>query len=218
MALTAAQFAEARQRMVRDQLRKRGVNAPRVLRVLGQIPRELFVPSSVRDDAYADRALPIDAEQTISQPYMVAVMTQALNLRGAEKVLEIGTGSGYQAAILAALAASVVTIERHPELSSQAANRLRELGYSNVNFIVGDGTAGHLPESPYDRILGTAGAREIPPAWLEQLKVGGILVAPIGPPDDQVLLRIIKLPEGIQQDILLRCRFVPLVGEYAPEA
>lgn len=211
------QSLAARLRMVRDQLRRRGITSPRVLRALGQVPREVFVPAEMRDNAYADRALPIGLDQTISQPYMVAVMTQSLRLLGTETVLEIGTGSGYQAAILAALARSVVTIERHAELSTQAAEYLRLLGYGNVKFVVGDGTGGYPPDAPYDRILATAGARQIPPAWLEQLADGGILIAPVGPPDDQVLTRVTKFGKEIRSETLLHCRFVPLVGEYSPE-
>ena len=162
------------------QLAERSIRSTRVLAAMDRVPRERFVPEGVRHLAYADRALPIGCNQTISQPYIVALMTEALQLTGGEHVLEIGTGSGYQTAILAELAASVVSIERHEELSQRAGQVLAELGARNVQLIVGDGTLGWPGRAPYDRILVAAAANEIPPALEEQLAEGGILVIPLG--------------------------------------
>jgi len=200
-----------RQQMLRVQLRRRGIHDPRVLAAMARTPRERFLPEGLRSQAYADRALPIACNQTISQPYIVALMSQALGLSGGESVLEIGTGSGYQAAVLAELAREVVTVERHAELSQQAGRVLEELGYRNVTCLSGDGTLGWKDRSPYDRIMVTAAALQVPPALLEQLGEGGVMVIPLGPPDHQVLQAIRKVSGRPSPTSLAACRFVPLV-------
>lgn len=201
----------ARQAMLR-QLVAHGIRSPRVLAAMDRAPREQFVPEEVRHLAYADRAVPIGYSQTISQPYIVALMTEALQLTAAEHVLEIGTGSGYQTAILAELAGSVVSIERHAELSERAATALTECGYTNVTFVVGDGTLGWPPQAPYDRIIVAAAAAHIPPALVEQLAEGGTLVIPIGDAQGQVLQVVHKVGGTLHAEPLSGCRFVPLVG------
>ena len=198
--------------MVRRQLHQRGIRSPRALAAMGHVPRERFVPASERSEAYADRALPIDCGQTISQPYIVGLMTEALQLAGTESVLEIGTGSGYQTAVLAELANRVVSVERHAELSAQAASVLAELGYGNVQLIVGDGTLGWPAAAPYDRILVAAAAGAVPPALFDQLREGGILVIPVGDAESQALVSIRKAQGQPQTSRLTGCRFVPLVG------
>jgi protein-L-isoaspartate(D-aspartate) O-methyltransferase len=208
-------FEPARQAML-SQLVKRGIRCPRVLVAMNRIPRERFLPAELWDVAYADRALPIGSEQTISQPYIVALMTEALQLRGTEQVLEIGTGSGYQTAILAELAASVTSIERHAELSERAAAALEQGGYSNVKLIVGDGTQGWPARAPYDRILVAAAAQRVPPAFGEQLVEGGILVIPLGESNSQVLEALHKVGGRLHGEPLSGCRFVPLVGAEEP--
>jgi protein-L-isoaspartate(D-aspartate) O-methyltransferase len=204
-------FAEARREMVERQLRPRGVKDERVLAAMGRVPRELFLPPHLAAEAYQDCALPIDCEQTISQPVIVAMMTEALQLTGSERVLELGTGSGYQTAILAELAADVYTIERHAELSRQAAERLKNVGYQNVFLQVGDGWLGWPEAAPFDRIIVTAAALEPPPAVWEQLAEGGILVGPFGSPAEQTLYEMHKIGGQPQSRVLTGCRFVPLV-------
>ncbi len=206
---TAAQ----RQIMLDEQLAQRGITSPWVLQAIERVPREEFVPEAYRAEAYADRALPIDCEQTISQPYIVGLMTQSLQLQGTEHVLEIGTGSGYQTAILAQLARTVTSIERHPELSMQAAGRMARLGYRNVALVVGDGTLGWPENAPYDRILVAAAAERVPPRLFEQLRDGGWMIIPLGPPGDQVLQCVRKVDGRPSVESLANCRFVPLVGE-----
>ena len=203
---------QARQTMLDEHLRDRGVRDPRVLAAMARVPRQRFVGIELRNVAYSDRALRIDCGQTISQPYIVALMTQALALTGNERVLEIGTGSGYQAAILAKLAREVVSIERHEELSRQAGKLLEELGYRNVTLVVGDGTLGWPAGATFDRILVTAAAAVVPPALFEQLAEGGILVIPLGPMDRQVLQAIRKVSGAAVAVDLSGCRFVPLIG------
>jgi protein-L-isoaspartate(D-aspartate) O-methyltransferase len=203
---------EPERRAMLDQLVQRGIRSTRVLAALDRVPREQFVPAGVRHLSYADRALPIGASQTISQPYIVALMTEALELSGAEHVLEIGTGSGYQTAILAELSASVVSIERHEELSWRAGEVLAECGYKNVTLVVGDGTLGWPEQAPYDRILAAAAARHIPRALEEQLAEGGILVIPIGEASGQELQAFHKQGGQLHAQWLSGCRFVPLVG------
>jgi protein-L-isoaspartate(D-aspartate) O-methyltransferase len=210
-------FDDARQSMILDQLQRRGIIQARVLSAMGRIPRERFVAPGHEDQAYEDRALAIECDQTISQPYIVGLMTQALELAGDEKVLELGTGSGYQTAILAELAARVVSIERHAELSQRAGALLAELGYHNVRLVVGDGSAGCPEEAPYDRIIVTAAASEVPETLFEQLREGGILVIPIGDRDSQALQAIRKEDSQPQAKTLAGCRFVPLVGAFEPE-
>lgn len=210
---TSAELLAAKQRMLRVDLRGRGIRDRRTLEALAKVPRERFVPADMRHEAYADNAMAIGAGQTISQPYMVALMTEALALSGSERVLEIGTGSGYQTAILAELAAWVITIERIPELSHRALKVLDSLGYTNVTGLAGDGTLGHEAEAPYDRILVTAGAERVPPALLGQLVDGGLLVMPVGGADCQVLHVVRRKANQYPTTSLTACRFVPLVGE-----
>jgi protein-L-isoaspartate(D-aspartate) O-methyltransferase len=200
--------------MVRDQLQRRDIRDPRVLEAMASTPRETFVPGVPVSLAYDDRALPIDAGQTISQPYIVARMTELLAVEPGERILEIGTGSGYQAAVLARLGARVTTIERHPDLSDAARARLAELGIEGVDFRVGDGSRGDPEGAPWDGIVVTAGAPSIPDALREQLGVGARLVIPVGPRDRQELIVVehrgpadwVEWSDG-------GVVFVPLVGE-----
>jgi protein-L-isoaspartate(D-aspartate) O-methyltransferase len=203
-----------RRRMVVDQIRRRGVRDERVLAAMEEIPRHLFVPSAIRAKAYDDGPLPIGEGQTISQPFIVAEMTEALRLTGVEKVLEIGTGSGYQTAILAKLARRVVTVERIPSLASDAARRLRDLGFANVEFVTGDGTLGCPAHAPFDRILSAAASPSVPPPWLEQLEEGGIIVLPVGGRFSQDLMRVTKSGGKQRVEILGACIFVPLIGRH----
>jgi len=212
-------FVEARREMVAEQLKARGMADPLVLTAMEEVPRHLFVPEAWRHQAYDDCALPIGEGQTISQPYIVAVMTQSLRLRGDEKVLEIGTGSGYQAAILGRLAREVYTIERIGPLAERARALLRALGFDNIHVLLRDGTLGLPEEAPFDRILVTAGAPLIPPPLIEQLAFGGILVAPIGGQEIQELMIVVKEEGGLKLKRGEPCVFVPLIGEAgrAPE-
>jgi protein-L-isoaspartate(D-aspartate) O-methyltransferase len=210
--VNANKFSVDREEMVERQLRPRGIRDPGVLNAMRRIRREAFVPESIADEAYLDSALPIDCNQTISQPVIVAMMTEALQLSGDEKILEIGTGSGYQTAILATLAAEVFSIERHAELTRQAASRLAALEYNNVHLKTGDGTLGWPEEAPFDRILITAAAAECPPALWDQLREGGILIGPFGPPSEQVLYEMHKVGGRQRSKALTGCRFVPLVS------
>jgi protein-L-isoaspartate(D-aspartate) O-methyltransferase len=203
--------------MVVEQLAERGIRDARVLAAMERVPRERFIDAGQADQAYADRALSIDCGQTISQPYIVGLMSEALSLAGTEKVLEIGTGSGYQTAVLAELAAHVVTIERHRDLSERAQAVLVELGYHNVTFLVGDGSQGWPALAPYDRIMVTAAAADVPPALVEQLAENGILVIPLGDREGQVLEAVRKVNGRMQASALSGCRFVPLVGQFEPE-
>src|SRR5690349_19740100 len=199
--------------MVEEQLHRRGIHDPRVLRIMAAVPRHLFVDPTFVGRAYSDHALPIGQDQTISQPYMVALMTQALGLEGDEKVLEIGTGSGYQTAMLAELADRVFTIERIPEIGIAARERLTAMGYSNVIFRIGDGTVGWREMSPFDRVIVTAGAPQVPPFLEEQLHVGGWGIVPVGDASNQSLVRVARCPDGIQEEVLCSCTFVPLIGK-----
>jgi protein-L-isoaspartate(D-aspartate) O-methyltransferase len=193
-------------------LRQRGIRDTDVLRALETVPREIFVDPADRDVAWEDRALPIACGQTISQPSLVATMTEALDVRPGHTVLEIGTGSGYQAAILGRLAGRVVTLERFRTLAEQAEARLKRLGLANVEVHVADGSLGWPDAAPYDRIIVTAAAAEIPPAVFEQLAVGGIMVAPVGPEGEvQELVRITRTAAGRDERSLLPVRFVPLL-------
>jgi protein-L-isoaspartate(D-aspartate) O-methyltransferase len=212
-------FDAARQLMVHQQLREKGIRDERVLAAMAATPRELFVRPQDRSSAYDDRALPIELHQTISQPYMVGLMTQWLDSRDHCTVLEIGTGSGYQAAILARLARHVYTLERHAELSRQARNRLQQLGLTNVTCLVGDGSCGWPGFAPYDRIITTAAAPAVPAGLLDQLRDGGKMVIPVGSHDEQVLTLIERQADRFIEVSGIACRFVPLVGEQAwPEA
>lgn len=202
-----------RRLMVCNQIEARKIVDKAVLDAMRKVPRHLFVPAEYQEAAYDDRPLPIGFGQTISQPYMVALMTEALCLNGDEKVLEVGTGSGYQAAILAEIVDHVVTIERIPELATRAAEILRNLGYTNVEVVVGDGSRGYPPRAPYDAIIVTAGAPRIPDALVEQLAEGGVLVIPVGSGFHQTLTRVTKIQGQITTEHLEGCVFVPLVGE-----
>ncbi len=199
--------------MVDEQLRARDIADERVLAAMERVPRELFVSEAERDRAYADAALPIGEGQTISQPYMVARICEALALRGAERVLDVGTGSGYQAAVLAELAGEVHTIERHASLADQARAALAAAGYDRVQVHVGDGTLGLPDHAPFGAIAVAAAAPEVPPSLYAQLEPGGRLVVPVGRREGQELLLVVRSPEGPAVLRSVPCRFVPLVGE-----
>lgn len=201
--------------MVEAQLRHRGIHDERVLAAMSAIPRERFVRPEDKAVAYEDRALPIDLHQTISQPYIVGLMTQWLDVQDHHKVLEIGTGSGYQAAILAKLARHVYTLERLPALSRAARDRLAALGLTNVTCLVGDGSQGCPAFGPYDRIMATAAAPSVPAPLLEQLADGGKIVIPVGGHDEQVLTLVEKVGGRFLETRGIACRFVPLIGEQA---
>ena len=207
-------WVKRREQMVKIQLIARGIRDPKVLSAMGKVPRHEFLPVQYKDMAYVDSAFAIGKGQTISQPYMVAKMTECLELGGDEKVLEIGTGSGYQAAILAQLSQEVYSIERIQDLADSASDTLKKLGYSNVKIFVGDGTEGLKEYSPYDRIIVTAGATDIPPALIEQLKDGGMLVIPIGQRFSQILTTISQIGGKITKQESVGCVFVELVGRY----
>jgi protein-L-isoaspartate(D-aspartate) O-methyltransferase len=207
-------FAAARRTMVEEQVRKRGIASPRVLEALLSVPRHEFVPAEFQADAYADKPLPIGEGQTISQPFMVGAMTEALELAGSERVLEIGTGSGYQAAVLSRLAREVISIESHTSLALAAQERLARLGYANVHVHNGDGSLGFADVAPYEAILITAAAPEIPPLLESQLCEGGRLVIPVGSQENQELLQARKESGVLHSRVLFDCRFVPLLGRY----
>ena len=206
----------ARQRLIAD-LRRGGITDERVLAVMTSMPREPFVSHTFVERAYDNMALPIGFGQTISQPLVVAAMTQALDVGARMKVLEIGTGSGYQAAILARLARRVFTIERYKMLAKEAERRLLDLRVHNVVFHVGDGTRGWPPQAPYDRIIVTAAAGDVPQALIDQLAVGGVMLVPVGAdPVNQTVERIVKTEDGITREKLMPVRFVPLVAGALP--
>jgi protein-L-isoaspartate(D-aspartate) O-methyltransferase len=199
-------------------LRKRGISDAAVLRAMDEVPREHFVDKPFLDNAYADQALPIACGQTISQPYVVAYMTEHLGVQGDHRVLEIGTGSGYQAAILSRLARDVISVERYRTLAEIARNRLTSLGYDNVEVRVGDGLAGVPDRAPFDRIIITAAAETVPDVLVEQLADGGVMLLPLGPhAGAQHLVRITKDEGGIKQEELIGVRFVPLLPGKARE-
>jgi protein-L-isoaspartate(D-aspartate) O-methyltransferase len=199
--------------MVERQLRRRGISDERVLEAMREVPREIFVPEPQRRRAYADSALPIGSGQTISQPWIVAAICQAMELRGSEKVLEIGTGSGYSAAVLARLAAEVVTIERHAELAEEAADRLRELGVGNVEVVVGDGSRGLPERAPFEAIAVHATAPGPPMSLIEQLAPKGRLVVPIASRGADMLTQYRRRDGEVVTEVIGPCRFVPLIGE-----
>ena len=202
-------------RMVDEQLRGRGLRDDRVLDAIVKIPRECFVPENQAAFAYDDRALPIDSGQTISQPFIVAYMTEKLAVTPQSKVLEIGTGSGYQTAILASLAGQVYTVERIESLEQTAAKRLAELGLTNISFLSGDGSLGWPAHAPYDRIIVTAGAPQVPQPLIDQLADGGVIIIPVGHEGGQRLVRLIKRGSEAAETQLIACRFVKLIGERA---
>ncbi len=206
-------FAAARSEMVELQLRRRGIGDERVLAAMAAVPRELFVPAELRPRAYADSALPIGAGQTISQPWIVAAICQALRLEGGERVLEVGTGSGYSACVLARLAAEVVGVELQPGLAEQARRAIAELGAENVEVIVGDGSRGVPGRAPFDAIAVHATAPAPPRALLDQLVDGGRLVAPIAAGDADLLTVYRRDGDDFEAEVIGPCRFVPLLGE-----
>jgi protein-L-isoaspartate(D-aspartate) O-methyltransferase len=207
-----------RARMVEEQLVRRGIDDERVLEAMREVPRHLFVPEAFRDRAYGDHPLPIGEEQTISQPFIVALMTTLLRLRGEEKVLEVGTGSGYQTAVLARLARRVCSMERLPALATRARAVLEGLGYTNVWVRVGSGTLGWPDEAPFDRVLVAAGGPSVPPPLFEQLAEGGRMVLPIGEATSQTLTVVEKIDGQKREQAHGECSFVKLVGKYAWEA
>ncbi len=211
-------YRRARERMVSQQIAARGITDERVLAAMRKVPRHLFVEEALRDQAYADHPLPIGEGQTISQPYIVALMTQALELKGPEKVLEVGTGSGYQTAILAELARWVYSIERYPRLLERARRVLEALGYTNVILKLGDGTRGWPEAAPFEAIIVTAAGPRIPEPLLEQLAEGGRLVMPVGDEWSQYLVRVVKKGGKFYRQTLEPVRFVKLVGEYGFKA
>jgi len=209
------EFKKARELMVQSQLVPRGVKDKRVLDAMLRIPRHEFVPPKYRNRAYDDCALPIEEGQTISQPYMVASMTELLQLTGTETVLEIGTGSGYQSAVLSRLSSRVYTVERICPLGDSARERLARLGFNNVEVIAGDGSMGLPEHTPYDRIIVTAGSPKLPEPLTEQLTEGGIMVIPVGTETSQSLIRVKKSEGRLSEDYHTPCVFVPLVGKHA---
>src|SRR5271166_2381846 len=219
--LRKADFKKLRANMVEKAIFARGVRSDLVLNAMRSVPRESFLPAQLREFAYDDAALPIEEGQTISQPYIVAFMTEALALRGGEKVLEIGTGSGYAAAVLSEIAADVYTVERHGPLAEKAAATLADLGYDNVHVLHGDGTRGWSAHAPYDAIIVAAGGPTIPESLKDQLKIGGRLVIPVGAdPRVQELVRVTRISQSeYRREDLADVRFVPLLGEegWAPE-
>lgn len=200
--------------MVAEQIRKRGIRSSRVLEAMERVPRHLFVPDELVARSYNDEPLAIGERQTISQPYMVAAMTEALELEGPERVLEVGAGSGYQAAILAELAREVITIEARASLADAARERLAALGYGNIRVEIGDGTLGWPEAAPFDAILVAAAAPQVPSPLIDQLAEGGRMIIPVGKSDRQMLMRIRKSGGRIVEEELFACQFVLLQGQY----
>ena len=213
-------FDAARRWMVDQQLTARGITDPRVAAAFRKVPRHLFVPPDLEESAYEDRPLPIGSAQTISQPYMVALMTSQLRLQGHERVLEIGTGSGYQTAILAELALEVYSVERIPDLLIAAEERLSRLGYLNVHLTTSNGSLGWPGHAPYDAVIVTAAAPDVPHALLDQLADGGRMAIPVGSAGEQMLHRITKQGARLHREQIASCVFVPLIGAegWPPEA
>ncbi len=211
---SSTDYETEREHMVESQLVRRGIKDRRVLDAMRQVPRHLFIPKDTRGLAYCDGPLPIGQWQTISQPYIVALMTELLELTGQEKVLELGTGSGYQAAILSRLVRQVYSVERHAALAEQAEKVFAQLGYDNIMISVGDGTLGWPEHSPYEAIIVTAAAPDVPQPLMEQLADGGRLVAPVGSRWSQVLAKVKRQGETLTKEHLTAVAFVPLVGKY----
>ncbi len=209
-----ASHEKARKAMVERQLLTRGIQDPKVLDAMGKVERHRFIPENLQELAYADQPLPIDRQQTISQPYIVALMSEALEVGENDVVLEIGTGSGYQAAILAEICKMVYTVEKYPELLDTASSILREIGYENVIGKTDDGTLGWPEHQPYDAIMVTAGAPNVPKPLIEQLKEGGRLVIPVGDNTSQEMLKLTRKKDHVTEQRLGGCRFVPLRGEH----
>ena len=206
-------YTISRRRMVEEQVIARGVTDPRVIDAMLKVPRHKFVEEALAGKAYQDAPLPIGEKQTISQPYMVAVMSEALMLDGSERVLEVGTGSGYQAAVLALLADRVFSLERIPSLARRARKVLDDNGFSKVNIRLADGTVGWQGMGPFDGIIVTAGAPKVPQEYLDQLSLGGRLIIPVGDRESQILMRITRVGEAeYKEEKILGCRFVPLIG------
>jgi len=202
------------EKMIRQQLIERGIHDKSVLEAIRKVPREQFFPDEIRDQAHADKAAPIGHGQTISQPYIVALMTQKLRVQKEHRILEIGTGSGYQTAILANLAAEVYTVERVKPLLDDAFERLMSLGYRNVHLHYGDGTMGWAKHAPYDRVIITAGAPDLPrQLLLSQLRDEGVAVLPVGPQDEQMLVEVTRSGRRLETKDICSCRFVKLIGE-----
>ncbi len=207
-------YAVARRRMVEDQIVRRNITDKSVLDAMLKTPRHLFIDEGLWPHAYSDASLPIGEKQTISQPFMVAAMTEALSLTGGKRILEIGTGSGYQTAVLSHLVSRVYTIERIANLASRARRTFDQLRLTNINLKVGDGTIGWKNHAPFDGIIVTAGGPEVPVEFLAQLAIGAPLVVPIGPLEQQKLLRLVRAEDGsYTREELMDCRFVPLIGE-----
>jgi len=215
MVDTLTDFAAERDAMAERQIESRGIREPTILEAFRSVPREEFLADEYRDIAYGDHPIPIEAGQTISQPYIVALMIQAAGIRAGDRVLEVGAGSGYAAAVMSRIAGNVIAIERQAELVAVAQGRMQRLGYDNVRIVEGDGTRGWPGEAPYDSILAAASGSHVPPAWVEQLGDGGRIVMPVGDPGwVQKLVKVTKGPAGklITED-LGAVRFVPLIGE-----
>jgi protein-L-isoaspartate(D-aspartate) O-methyltransferase len=215
MVETMTNFAAERDAMIERQIASRGIHEPTILEAFRAVPREAFLSKDYADLAYGDHPLPIEAGQTISQPYIVALMIQAAEIKAGDTVLEVGAGSGYAAAVMSRIAGQVVAIERQPDLVKVAQERMQRLGYDNVRVVEGDGTRGWEAEAPYDAIVAAASGSHVPPAWVKQLAEGGRIVMPVGQPDwIQKLIKVTKGPAGnlITED-LGGVRFVPLIGE-----
>ena len=211
--MSQTDFSKAREQMVERHLIGRGIKDPAVLSAFRRIPRERFVPPEYQEDVYGDFPLPIGLEQTISQPYIVALMIEALSLTKSDKVLEIGTGSGYQTALLAEIASFVYSVERIPELAQRASEILKELSYNNVTVTVADGTQGLLEHQPYDAIIVSAATDKVPPSLLKQLALNGRMVIPVGSLGEQELILYRKMKSGIVSQNLGGVRFVPIIGK-----
>ena len=215
MTETLTDYAAEREAMIERQIASRGIHEPAILEAFRSVPREEFLSPEYADLAYGDHPLPIEAGQTISQPYIVALMIHAAEMKAGDNVLEVGAGSGYAAAVMSRIAGQVTAIERRPELVKVAQGRMQRLGFDNVRIVEGDGTRGWEPEAPYDAILAAASGSHIPPAWIDQLADGGRIVMPVGEPSFiQKLIKVTKGPAGklITED-LGGVRFVPLIGE-----